>query len=792
MKLDFLSDNLILIVPKNGKEKIIQEISKLPNFYSYKIVDDVELKHLLCFDYDINALDYLSKKYNLKLDIAKEYMDNLYFIENKDYKNERLNKLVNIKNDLLAKKLLITDQNFKKNIIDKKIIVYGFDAISKEFLLLLNKLNKPYEIINNSDNIKKIFNVYHFETLEDECDAVCYQISTLLKQNIDINKIKIANANSDYLFTLKRYFKMYNLAFENINDSFLYSLQCVNDFLEKLKDNYNFQEALDYFLEKYPNETDIYYQLLNLANSFVKLDLKSSISSFIYMLKNTKINVKKLQNCLSFINIDNYFVMDDEYIFVLSINQGIYPKSYKDEDFYNDNEKQIIGLDTSEDLNSLAKEKFKVMLNKSPNMILSYKDKTPFMSFSKSFVLNENGIDEKEFIYDRSLSFSIKNDKIKLAKMYDNIYKNMNNSYTILLNSNYSIDYKNYDHTFHLFDNDKIKNYIIKNHINLSYSSLNNYYNCSFKYYLNDLLKLTPDTSSISSGIGTLFHKVLELSYNDDFDFDHVYDEECQKINDEETLFYINKLKPLLNDIIKINAQKMSSCSLNKCLTEQEVKIDYNINNMPITFKGFIDKILYTNEDDKTYVAIIDYKTGEAELKLENIQFGLSMQLPIYLYFLKNYKKFTNVEVCGFYLQKLLPETLKYGECYEDVLNTNLLLQGYSNSSFSIISKFDLGFEHSNIVKSLKLNKENEFSKNSKILSSKQMDEIALQVEEKVKEAIKNISECQFPINPKVLNGKLISCEYCPFKECCFVTFNDYQYLNLKDNNVKDGDSNGN
>lgn len=789
MKLDFLKDNTLLIVPRNGKEKLIKEISKLPVFYSYKIIDDQELKHLLCFDYDITAIDYLHQKYHLKIENAKEYLENLYFIENIDYQNKKLNKLVAIKNDLLANNLLQIDQTFLKTLSNKDIIVYGFDVISKEFKLLLKKLNKPYQIIDINTTNSLVSSVYHFDTLEDECNALCYQISQLLQQNIDINNIKIANVNKDYLFTLKRYFKMYNIAFDNDNSSSLFSLISVHDFINKLKENYDFKEALEYYEQTYPNNLDIYSLLLNLANSMVKLNIKNSFESFLYSLKNTKIPSTRLTNCLTCIDLDNYFV-EDEYIFALSVNQGIYPKSYKDEDFFSDDEKIILGLDTSEELNILAKEKFKKLLAKSSKIVLSFKDKTAFASFTKAFVLNENNIIEKHFEFNPKISFSKDVDQLNLAKDYDNIYKNIDNPKTILLASNYQIPYNDYNHEFKVFSGDKIKNYIMENKINLSYSSLNNYYKCAFKYYMNDLLKLTPEIQTTSIDIGKIFHKIFELSYKEDFDFETAFQNEYDNIKNVETAFYLRKFKFLLSEIIRINNQKMADSHLNQVLTEQKVSVNYTVNNLTINFKGYVDKILYTKENDKTYVAIVDYKTGKVDLNLDNVEYGLSMQLPIYLYFLKNFPKFTNVEICGFYLQIVMPETIKYGENYEDILNDSLKLQGYSNSSKSIITMFDSHFDNSNMIKSLKTNKDGSFSNNSKVLSNKDMDNLAQKVNENVQKAIENISNCQFNINPKMIKNKNVSCEYCVFKECCFMAYKDLQHLDLN-NNKMEGDEDG-
>ena len=45
----------------------------------------------------------------------------------------------------------------------------------------------------------------------------------------------------------------------------------------------------------------------------------------------------------------------------------------------------------------------------------------------------------------------------------------------------------------------------------------------------------------------------------------------------------------------------------------------------------------------------------------------------------------------------------------------------------------------------------------------------------------KIIDNNEFDIAPKIINNKNISCEFCPFKEVCFVSASDYIYLEKKE-----------
>ena len=67
---------------------------------------------------------------------------------------------------------------------------------------------------------------------------------------------------------------------------------------------------------------------------------------------------------------------------------------------------------------------------------------------------------------------------------------------------------------------------------------------------------------------------------------------------------------------------------------------------------------MYKKDNDKTIVSLIDYKTGNADINLKYKDYGLNMQLPIYIYLI-NHSKLKNIKIAGFYLQKIHLEVPK-------------------------------------------------------------------------------------------------------------------------------------
>ena len=177
-------------------------------------------------------------------------------------------------------------------------------------------------------------------------------------------------------------------------------------------------------------------------------------------------------------------------------------------------------------------------------------------------------------------------------------------------------------------------------------------------------------------------------------------------------------------------------------------------------FKGFVDKIMYEEFNGETVVAIVDYKTGNPNIDINNSYYGLDMQLPIYMYLIKNEIK--NVRIGGFYLQKIL----NANKNIDDRIN-GLKLQGYSNSDIDVLSKVDSSYVNSDVIKSLKVGN-NGFYAYSKIINDDEIDKLYNIVDSKIRETSNNIINAKFDINPKKINDKLKGCNYCKYIDICY------------------------
>ena len=200
---------------------------------------------------------------------------------------------------------------------------------------------------------------------------------------------------------------------------------------------------------------------------------------------------------------------------------------------------------------------------------------------------------------------------------------------------------------------------------------------------------------------------------------------------------------------------------------------------------GIIDKLMYKKENNKTYLVIVDYKTGNIPVNLNNTIYGIGMQLPVYLYLANNCDEIENAEVIGFYLQKILNNEIvkEKGKNYENQKKNNLKLQGYSINDESLLSKFDFSYKDSEVVKSLKVGN-NGFYAYSKIISKEEIDKLIEITKQNIDNAFDDILNAKFDINPKKIGKTNVGCEYCKFKDICFMKNEDIveleEYKNLE------------
>lgn len=756
----------VLITPNKIKNKII-EIVRI-KYYNYNIkfmsLEDFIKKYI--FDYNNKTIYYLMKEYDINLSSALVYINNLYYISDK-LDNNKMNILKEMKEYLDNNKLLIYNDRFREYIKDKEIYIYGYDYLDKYTLSILKDLN--YKVIDYKYRDNNIYNIYEFDYIDDEVIFVIDRIYELLRKNIDINKIKLIITN-EYKEVIYRLFKIYNLPI-SIKKRSIYSIKVVKDVLSNLD---NIDNNLDII-----KDDDIKDKVVKVLNNYSFINDKEEVRELIVNdLKNTYLD--EGSSGIKISNINDYFE-DDDYVFLLGFNKENIPVLYKDNEYFSDKEKEILGYDTSNELNINKKIEVIKKIKNINNLIITYKLRDNNNSYTMSDLLIDVNI-----IKDYKISYNNSDmaNKILLANKLDNLVKyNVKEDDLDLLYSNYNIPYMKYDNKYHNIDKNKLYKYL-DNKLLLSYTAINNYEKCKFKYYISNILKINIINNDFNIIIGNVAHYILSHIDDKDFDIDNSYNNYLKSIRPltNRELFILSNVKDELSTIIKVIREQYQYMSLDQSMKEKEIYVNKD-KNIKVTFKGVIDKVLYKEEDNKTYLVVIDYKTGSSDaIDLKNMEYGLNLQLPIYLY-LSSKMELKNIKVVGFYLQKLFNmPSINGTNDYDEERAKTLKLEGYSINEENILSKFDNNYSNSNIIKSMKVTPKG-FSSNSKVLSEEEINTMIDNTDKIIDTAIKDILEGDFSINPKVINGKSISCDRCEYKEICYQRENDIVYINREEDN---------
>ena len=178
--MTFIEDS-VYIIKEDLKKSFLLELSKQKELLDIKIMSLRELLEALTFSYDEETVAYLMSTYNYKYDNAVEVLNNLKYIEFKDYKNKKLNSLGELKKELDP--LLIKNDLLKKMLYNKKIIVYKYPYLDSFEKKLLDSLNVTYQ----SEELKKYEHViYKFSNIFDEVLYVSNKIRELINQGINI------------------------------------------------------------------------------------------------------------------------------------------------------------------------------------------------------------------------------------------------------------------------------------------------------------------------------------------------------------------------------------------------------------------------------------------------------------------------------------------------------------------------------------------------------------------------------------------------------------------------------
>ncbi len=303
--------------------------------------------------------------------------------------------------------------------------------------------------------------------------------------------------------------------------------------------------------------------------------------------------------------------------------------------------------------------------------------------------------------------------------------------------------------------------------LSLSPSSMDTYNYCAFQYFCKYILKLKEEETFKYDHllVGTYLHYLLQNLVVKGATRDNIkglltfLKEQFLKENNVKNnklvdymLTNLNQtlllLWPFLYDEINNNHFKPKYLEFNLSSQDMYPPLILNYEGIPIHIRGIIDRVDFYED----YIRIIDYKTGDKSLDLNELVYSLNLQLFIYLLFFKKGKPL--LKTGGLFY---MPAYLKYEN--KDFSLKKYRLTGMILDDEKVWQGLG-GEEINNYIDAYRYNK----IKPEITLTSSEMEELLTFTETKLLETARNILQGKIAINP--FKNKNF-CQYCPYQTIC-------------------------
>lgn len=768
-------EDIIIVSNKYIKPILIQKFSNQMRKITFKSFDEVK-------DDIYTTIDYQMLFHNMKedtnLEVLRIKLANSYFIQ-QDSNEPFLHELYLYHQN----NHLILDENHLSYYKSKKVYFvnyYGDDDLINQMLPFL----KHYERCFTTNSIDKELTIFHFENYDDEILEVVNHIAILLNKKVDPAKIVIHKVNKDYLNKLEEYLMIYKIDYIVEGEDSFFDVDIVKNFFHDLK-NY---EAMrlnkvlkDYLIDKKDNK--IFSKIGKVLEPLIMLDLTIN-SITLDLIKDVFIHTiyqEEVTNAIKIENVLNHIYDDDTHIFIMNFSHGEIAHIYKDDTYLNDKIRKNLKLLTSFDRTQIEEKKILDCIHSYESIHLSYSTYCSSKIYMPSNLIKELAKKRIVNICDASIHiYHIVNEdmaKMRFFKAYA-LYR---------LYQKKTFDYL-YGYTY--FCADLTKRYqsdfnatldylaLPTLFMELSYTKLNDYFSCPFRFYLKYILNIEEKMEDNNSTfVGRMYHFVLEKvvakRYIDRRTKEEVLENISVYICDfvknqtyeikDKLKFYLNKFSEELKLIVEIIMDFMDHSSFEVLGLEQKLEKQFDDYTVVV---GLIDKILKYQE----YYLVIDYKTNPVHPNWYALDVGLDLQLPLYLYLIK--ANDPNAKIAGSYLQSVFRTSLLK---YEDKPLSKVMLEqlkyvGYTLQDRDVILAIDTNALNGSgsLPKQIVSNKG--FYKNflKKSFTQTQFDAIILYVEKLIFEANKKIRKGLFPILPLTDEKNESVCRYCRLKDLCY------------------------
>ena len=205
--------------------------------------------------------------------------------------------------------------------------------------------------------------------------------------------------------------------------------------------------------------------------------------------------------------------------------------------------------------------------------------------------------------------------------------------------------------------------------------------------------------------------------------------------------------------------------AVNIALSEQEV----------MRLRGRIDRVDISESQDKVYVKVIDYKSGDRRFDLAALYYGLQLQLVVYMNAAMEMearrhpdKEIVPAAMLYYHVTDPMVESqveLSPQEVNEQILE-QLRMNGVVSGEEDIIERLDREMGDRSRIIPVEKKKDGSYSARSSIMSGQELGLVSAYVSHKVQQIGREILEGHMELNPYE-KGSDQACTYCAYKKVC-------------------------
>lgn len=849
-------------------------------FYSNKITLSKLLKLVEENQFKLEESVALEKQYRFKTEELKHLSDNIYNIKSTKYeKNVENIELFLAKNEYseveeIAKKIskLVREENLRYR--DISIITKNIENYSSLIRAIFNKYEIPVFIDEKRDLNQNVIVQYVLSILE------VLNINFSLDSVFSYIKLGFLDIEDDEIFKLENYCTKWGIKQSKWKKDFIYELDDDNkkqqierlnelrkqiiepllDLQKKIKkektaenitkeiysfiQEQNIEEKIIKKIEKLEENNLIdlsseyktsYKTILDILDEIIVIFNKEKMTLDEYSkilkigLKNSSLGkIPGTQDQVIFGDVDRSRSHKVNTVFIIGLNDGVFPSVNKDEGFFNDPDREKLKKDGIElakgTIDRLYEDNFniyKAFTTAENRIYLSYlsadsegkslrpstligktKKMFPKLEEKSDVITKKYEIVNKIITYEELIEniAKLKNEEQIEEIWYDiyNYYKSQNDWNKKLEEDLNGLSYTNLPDKIKKENIDKLYG----NTLNTSISRLEKYRSCPFSYYLQYGLKLKEkEQLKIKSfNTGSFMHETI-----DEF-FDYVKQENLNlaELEEDEILKIVSKiidedLNLAKNRIFTTTAKykvlvrrlkRIVSKAL-KYIIETIVYSDFNIDGTEIEFgkkgkykpivleldggkkveiTGKIDRIDTANSEDGKYLRIIDYKSSAKNIDLNEVYAGLQIQLLTYT---DAICKQEDIMPAGIFYFSLLEQMVKAekkitDEEIEDIIRKNFKMKGLIIADVKIIKMNDntLKSGSSKLVPAALTASGSINEKWTNGVKSEEFKILQEYIYKTIKDISKEILSGNIDLKPYYKKGKT-PCEYCEYKAIC-------------------------